>query len=268
LTGKNNSLPETNQPSSFSISEVINWRSAPGEVYSAGTISPDGKIIAFTSTKTGTKNIWIKQLSGGEAVQITKDEFGNQHPIWSPDGDEIAFYSARSGTPGIWRISSFGGTPSFIKTIEDGSMVLKYWSKKGSIYYEANRNLHALDIKSGLSSQLTDFSAAKVNPNTITISPDEKRVAYIAFENEQYGVWSMPVQYGASPKQVVSVSNEIRNPVWHPDSERIIYSMNVGGVFQVFAVNINGGQPRQVTFGDKNRKFFTARQRKNRMSGA
>jgi serine/threonine protein kinase len=189
FTVNRNNQTETLQPSSLNTIEVVNWRSTPGEIYSAGTISPDGKMVAFTSTKTGTKNIWIKQLSGGEAVQITKDEFSNQHPIWSPNGDEIAFYSTRSGTSGIWRTSSFGGTPSFIKTIEDGSMVLKYWSKKDSLYYEANRNLHALDIKSGQSSQLTDFGAAKVNPNTIKISPDEERVAYVSFVNEQNGVW-------------------------------------------------------------------------------
>jgi len=248
--GKRNYENETLQPSSLNTVEVVNWRSTPGEVYSVGSFSPDGKMVAFTSTRIGTKNIWVKQLSGGEAVQITKDEFGNQHPVWSPNGDEIAFYSTRGGTPGIWRMPSFGGTPTFIKTIKDGSMVLKYWSKKDSIYYEANHNLFALDIKSGESSQLTDFDAAKMSDNTIIISPDEEQIAYVTFENEQYGVWTMPVR-GGSPKQVISLADEIRNTVWHPDGKQILYSANVGGIFQIFAADTSGGKPAQITFGDK-----------------
>ncbi|MEP6925453.1 MAG: protein kinase [Pyrinomonadaceae bacterium] len=248
---KRNYDNEPSQSLSLNAVEIVNWRSTPGEVYSVGSFSPDGKMVAFTSTKIGTKNIWVKQLSGGEAVQITKDEFGNQHPVWSPNGDEIAFYSTRGGTPAIWRMPSFGGTPTFVKTIEDGGMVLRRWSKKDAIYYEAKQNLFALDIKSGQSSQLTNFDAAKVNALNINISPDEERVAYITFENEHYGVWTMPLQRGGSPKQIVSVSDEIRNAVWHPDGKRILYSAIVGGIFQIFAADINGGKPAQITFGDK-----------------
>ncbi len=230
--------------------EIVNWRNAPGEIYSVGAFSPDGKMLAFASTKSGTKNVWVKQISGGEAVQVTKDEFSNQNPIWSPNGDEIAFYSIRSGTSGIWRTSSFGGNPTFIKTISDSSMMLKYWSKKNVIYYTANRNLFALDVKSGQSAQLTNFDAAKLVFGSISISPDEEHIGYVTFENEQYAVWEMPAR-GGSPKQLVSLSNEIKNTVWHPDGKRLLYSQKVDGTFQIFAVDINGGKPAQITFGDK-----------------
>ncbi len=242
---------ETLQPVSPNTVEVVNWRSTPGEVYSVGSFSPDAKMVAFTSTKAGGKNIWVKQLAGGEAVQITKDEFGNQNPIWSPNGDEIAFYSTRSGTSGIWRMPSLGGTPTFVKTIEDGRTVLRYWSKKDVIYYVAKQNLFALNIKSGQSSQLTDFAAAKVNAFNISLSPDEEQTAYVTLENEQYVVWTMAFQGGGSPKQIVSVAEEIRNTIWHPDGKRILYSANVGGVFQIFAADTSGGKPAQITFGDK-----------------
>ncbi len=62
-------------PSAPQTAEVVNWRSTPGEIYSTGAFSPDAKMVAFSSTRIGAKNIWVKQISGGEAVQITKDEF-------------------------------------------------------------------------------------------------------------------------------------------------------------------------------------------------
>ncbi len=248
--GSRNNQSETLSPSAFNTVEVVNWRSTPGEVYSVGTFSPDGKMVAFTSTKDGAKNIWVKQLSGGEAVQITKDKFGNQNPIWSPNGDELAFFSTRSGTSGIWRMPSLGGTPTFITTIEDGGAILRYWSKNNVIYYGVKQNLFALDIKSGQTSQLTNFDAAKVNVNTANISPDEEQIVYVSFENEQYVVWTMALR-GGSPEQIVSIADEIRNTVWHPDGKRIFYSANVGGIFQIYAADTNGGKLAQITFGDK-----------------
>lgn len=248
---KNGNQIEPLQPSSLNTVEIVNWRNAPGEIYSVGSFSPDGKMLAFASTRSGTKNIWVKQISGGESVQITKDEFSNQNPIWSPNGDEIAFYSLRSGTPGIWRTSAFGGNPTFIKAIQDGGMSLKCWSKKDVIYYKANGNLFALDIKSGQTKQLTNFDAEKIIADSISISPDEKYIGYITFENEKYAIWEMPAHGDSSPKQIVSFSNEIKNTVWHPDGKRIFYSESIDGIFQIFAINVDGGKSSQITVGDK-----------------
>lgn len=229
--------------------EIVSWRSAPGEVYSIGSFSPDGKMIAFSSAKIGTKNIWVKQISGGEAIQITKDEFNNNHPVWSPTGDEIAFLSTRGGSNGVWRMPSFGGNPVFIKTLQDGSAVLKFWSNKDVIYYESNQNLFMLDIKSGQTSQLTTLDSAKVSPNTISISRDEKQIAYVTSEGEQWRVWVSPLS-GNSPKQILSGNAEIRNTIWHTDNKRILYSSTVDGIYQIFVADVDADKPIQITFRD------------------
>jgi len=240
---------EAIQPTSFSAVEVVNWRSTPGEIYSVGAFSPDAKMVAFSSTKIGAKNIWVKQLAGGEAVQITKDELTNQNPIWSPDGGEIAFLSARGGAFGIWRMPSLGGNPAFIKAIEDGGAILQRWSKTDKIYYESKGNLFALDIKTGQANQLTNFDAATVSAKNFSVSADEKRIACVAFENERYGILTMP-QAGGAPERIFESADEIRNAVWHADGKRVLYSTAVGGTFQIFAVEA-GGKPLQITFGER-----------------
>ena len=100
---------------SFPIEEITNWSSSPGELFSTGAFSPDGKTIAFSSTKSGKKSIWIKQTNSGDAIQITKDDFENKYPVWSPDGDEIAFISTRDGEHGIWKIPKLGGAATLLK---------------------------------------------------------------------------------------------------------------------------------------------------------
>ena len=53
--------------------------------------SPDGKWIAFVSSRVGKKNLWAIHVDGGEAFQLTemKSDIGSFR--WSPKGDSIAF---------------------------------------------------------------------------------------------------------------------------------------------------------------------------------
>ncbi len=56
------------------------------------TWSPDGKHIAFTSTRIGRGEIHILEIASGNIRQLTKNEDGNAYssaPSWSPDGQGI-----------------------------------------------------------------------------------------------------------------------------------------------------------------------------------
>ena len=105
-------------PASPKTAEVATWRSAPGEVYSVGSFSPDGARVAFVTNAGGFPNIYVKQTAANAPpVQTTKDEFRNDQPIWSPDGEEIAFFSTRDNQEGLWRVAYLGGSPALIKTV-------------------------------------------------------------------------------------------------------------------------------------------------------
>jgi len=55
--------------------------------------SPDGRIIAFESTRSGENQIWTLDLQGGEPRQLTTLATGARQAVWSPDGSLIAFVS-------------------------------------------------------------------------------------------------------------------------------------------------------------------------------
>jgi eukaryotic-like serine/threonine-protein kinase len=230
--------------------EIISWASTPGEFYTSGSFSPDGKTIAFASTKAGGQNIWIKQASAGEAIQITKDEFTNEQPIWSPGGEEIAFFSTRGNQTGIWRIPNFGGSPKFIATVEDGGSLLRCWSKTGLIYYESNQDIFAIEVNSGQTKPVTDFATKAIQAFSISVSPDEQRVAYTTLENEQWIVWTKKLAE-TEPRKLLTAAAEIKNTAWHPDNHRIFYSALIDGSFQIFMTDIDGAPPKQITFGEK-----------------
>jgi eukaryotic-like serine/threonine-protein kinase len=226
--------------------EIISWASKPGEVYSEGSFSPDGKMIAFTSTKVGTKNIWIKQTNSGEAIQITKDEFRNGNPIWSPNGEEIAFYSVKESKAGFWRIPVLGGSPQLIYNVDDDSSRLRLWSKNNLIYYESNNELFSIDISSGQKKQVTNLVSKGITGTSLNISLDEKQIAYVTIEGELKNLWISDIK-GENPKKMFDPATQIKNIVWHPDNKRLFYSSLTNGIFQIFVADASGIKPRQLS---------------------
>jgi dipeptidyl aminopeptidase/acylaminoacyl peptidase len=55
--------------------------------------SPDGRTIAFMSTRSGLPQIWAIDPNGGEAVQLTRMSTGASGPVWGPKGLAVAFVS-------------------------------------------------------------------------------------------------------------------------------------------------------------------------------
>ncbi|MDP2914784.1 MAG: S9 family peptidase, partial [Candidatus Aminicenantes bacterium] len=56
--------------------------------------SPDGRKIAFISTRSGSPQIWLINPQGGEAYPLATLSTGATGVIWSPDGKKLAFTSS------------------------------------------------------------------------------------------------------------------------------------------------------------------------------
>ncbi|HJQ22671.1 MAG TPA: protein kinase [Blastocatellia bacterium] len=238
---------------SLKLTELVNWKEQ-GYYTGAdilGSISPDGKMIAYCSRSDGLGNIWIKQTSGGDPVQITKDSWHNWSPIWSPDGQELAYLSRRGQQTGIWRVPAFGGAAKLVATLAPLGGRLSRWSKDAkTIYYEADGNFFALDLSSGQSRALTEFDPQNLPAYDFSISPAEDRITYVESKDGQVDLWVTPLA-GGSPTQITNDSAEDRPAFWHPDGRRILYSSKRDGVFQIFVAYMDGRKPVQLTFGDR-----------------
>jgi Tol biopolymer transport system component len=71
--------------------------------------SPDGKHIAFGSSRDGPFEIYLMDTDGGNVRRLTKGKALNMRPAWSPDGKQIAFTSNRDGNYEIYVMDAEGG---------------------------------------------------------------------------------------------------------------------------------------------------------------
>src|SRR5262249_39113338 len=76
-------------------------------------ISPDGKRVAFASTRTGIAEIWVCDSDGSKLQQVTSHSGPAMAgtPRWSPDGQEIAFDFDPDGHPDIYVVNPGAGRP-------------------------------------------------------------------------------------------------------------------------------------------------------------
>jgi Tol biopolymer transport system component len=94
------------------------------------TVSPDGRSIVFSSTRSGSRNLWTARPDGRDARPLTSGDAIDERPMFSPDGRQIAFVSDRGDVRGIWLINSDGGSPRLLTKV----LVLDSlsWSRNGS----------------------------------------------------------------------------------------------------------------------------------------
>jgi Tol biopolymer transport system component len=152
----------------------------PGVEYAA--LSPDGKQIAFNSKKSGTINVWVAPVTGGEPKQLTFDKELMGFPSWSPDGKFLAFETKRGDDSHIFIIPSSGGTPIQL-TNDHGQSFSHSWSPDGDkIAFAGLRdgiwNIYSVSRSTKEQKQLTHYSKLNAFARYPAWSPLGNQIVY------------------------------------------------------------------------------------------
>lgn len=70
--------------------------------------SPDGRWIAFCSTRNDNFDVFTMTASGEQLYRLTEHEGLDTRPAWSPDGKQLAFTSLRAGNYDIYTVNIDG----------------------------------------------------------------------------------------------------------------------------------------------------------------
>ena len=98
------------------ITKISSWN----KTMDSPALSPDGRTIAFTSPVDGYDQVFVMLTSGGDPLQLTKDETNKIVRGFSSDGTEI-YFAQTLGEYEIWSMPTLGGNA---KHLASGSFVV------------------------------------------------------------------------------------------------------------------------------------------------
>jgi Tol biopolymer transport system component len=158
--------------------------------------SPDGKRLAFASTRSGAEEIWVSDADGSNPMQMTSMG-GPQcaNPRWSPDGRTILFNSRREGSADLYLLRPDTGELRRI-TDDPAEEVEPRWSRDGhTIYFGSNRTgrfeVWKMSASGGTAVRITQHGGL-----TATESPDGRFLYYAKHEGLPTSIWRVPLGGG------------------------------------------------------------------------
>jgi Tol biopolymer transport system component len=196
------------------VSEKLVTKIEKGYVKDSIAISPDNRHVAYLAVEKkfigGVK--WFVVLDGKELKKY--DSIGMSSLIFSPDSKCLA-YVALSGKLKVPAITGSGYMRR--SDLFDGEMFVVVDEKEGR---------HYNDIRDGLFGKAPDFSFYKSDPPVF--SPNSKRVAYVAQEKEQKGLFVVSDEkeqkhYEWIGNQEEKNKSKTCRPIFSPDSSHIAY---------------------------------------------
>jgi Tol biopolymer transport system component len=139
-------------------------------------LSPDGNKMAWISARTGSQEIWIRDVRTGEEFALTASRTDKYEPRFSPDGSRVSFSSYEDKKWTIYTIAAAGGTPE--KVCEDGGEA-NAWSPDGKriIGNRLEGQSWILDLTSRRKS---DLLSTRQWTAPISFSPDNRWLSFVA----------------------------------------------------------------------------------------
>ncbi|QQX76415.1 MULTISPECIES: amidohydrolase family protein [Aequorivita] len=239
--------------------------------------NPDGTKISFTSDAGGGDNIWVMNIDGSEAKQVTEEDFRLlNNAVWSADGNYLIarkhFTSERSlGAGEMWQYHKSGGTGLQITKRKNDQQDVNepfvspdgkylYYSEDmypgGYFQYNKDPNdqiyvIKRYDFETGKTETITGGPGGAARP---TISRDGKKLAFVKrvrtksvlfIQNLETGEeWPIYDKLNKDQQEAWAIFGVYPNFSWMPNNDEIVFWS--GG--KINKINVNSLEVTNIPF--------------------
>ena len=208
--------------------------------------------IAYVSSQTGNKEIYVMDWDGHNPLPLTKNGSINLNPDFSPDGREIIFTSYKRGNPDLYR-RALSNTAEVALSNRKGLNITGIWSPDGSkialaLSKDGDAEIYTLDKDGSHPTRLTINPALDLYP---AWSPDGKQLAFVSDRLGKPQIFVMNID-GSNVRRLTTSGSYNVNPRWSPKGDKIAYSRMTAGGFNIFTVAVDGSLDTQLTSDGNN----------------
>src|SRR5467141_3839322 len=206
--------------------------------------SPDGKTLAFLSSRAGESQVYLLSMQGGEAHALAKLSTGADLVKWSPDGKTIAFTS--SVYPDC--VSRSAAAPNNddecnkkrdeereknkVKAHVAERLLYRHWT-----HWNEGKRSHLFVVPADGSAAPRDLTLGadydippdeRGGPGDINFSPDSKELCFTAVTDRMEAISTNADLFiasvaGGEAKRITTQQGFDGNPVYSPDGQFIAY---------------------------------------------
>jgi len=213
-------------------------------------LSPDEKrfVAERPDPQTSTNDLWLYDVSGGNAQRFTSDPAIDFYPVWAPDGSRIVWASHRDGRSlNLYqKAASLAGEDTLLLK-SDYNKFPTDWSQDGRfIIYHQDDPMTKFDVW-GLSvaggGEAKPFPLIRTEASEIagTLSPDGRWLAYASDVSGRYEVWVQGFPGGGGKQQVSTGGGG--SPRWRRDGRELFYYAADG---KLMAMTVRSGKSFKV----------------------
>ncbi len=175
-------------------------------------VTPDGRHIVFTSTRSGNPGIWRIDIDGGNPLQLTNDPGNEADPTISPDRKWVIYQHVDSDNKStIWKVSIDGGQPVQITNVRsrrpvvsgDGKFIACSYAGESS---DAPFKIAIIPIDGGPPTRILDLPLV-VKSRNIRWSRDGNALIYSDNRDKADNLWGQPLD-GGPPKQLTNFKSD------------------------------------------------------------